>query len=299
MNEAEIDAGFERVRTVRFLRDHIEEVHDPSFWQALNPHLAISERPFSTAIDRAPVDKAWVDRAAGQIVDEGYLQGPALVPHERVAAMRLAIERITGAGFPSGFACVYDEFYQAFQGLDELFAPLLGERYQIVLQGLWTYFVPAGDSVHGIAATIPPHRDTLGPDPAVMARQTPSIVNVWIPLTDISTDDSCLYVVLPQGDPGYYSADRGVHQERIRLQDIRALPAAAGSVLGWSTHVIHWGSRSSRLAKTPRMSMTVYFQRRGIEPTHSSAKEFGDPIPFRERLRWVLASLNLSELWKE
>ena len=298
MKQEEIDAGFDRVRTMRFLRARADEVHDAAFWRGLNPHLTVSDQPFSAAASRVPIEQAVVTNAARQIADEGYLLAPPLVQPRKLAALRLAVEHITAAGFPSGFACVYDEFYQAFQGLEALFAPLLGEQYRMLLHGMWTYFVPAGDSVYGIGATIPPHRDTLGPDPSVMAGGTPTTINVWIPLTDVGTNDSCLYVVLAQGDADYRSAERRVHPDRIRLQDIRALPASAGSVLGWSTHVIHWGSRSSGLATTPRMSITVYFQRRDVEPMHPSTVEFGGPIPFSERLRWVLASLGLSELSK-
>jgi hypothetical protein len=298
VNQQQIDAGFDKVRAERFLRAHRAEASDPDFWRGLNPHLTISERPTVAAPGRAPVDAAVVTLARRQIVDEGYLQAPPLAPPAQADALRRATVRVVEAGFPSGFACVYDEFYRFFQGLDELFAPLLGERYLLVLQGLWTYFVPAGDPAYRPWTTIAPHRDTLGPDPRVIARDVPTIINVWIPLTDVTPIDSCIYVVPAPGDPDYYSADRKVHPERIRLQDVRALPAAAGSVLGWSTHLVHWGSRSSQFAAGPRAAVTVYFQRRDVPAMHSATVEFGAPIPFGDRLVWIAASLGLSDLWE-
>ncbi len=296
MNQEQIDAGFDQVRSERFLRAHLAEARDADFWRTLNPHLTIADRPRSSLLQPVPVDPAVVGRAARQIVDEGYLQAPPLVPSERTGALRVAAERVVRAGFPPALTCVYDEFYQAFEGLEALFAPLLGERYVMVLQGLMTYLVPAGDPVYRRWTGVAPHRDTLGPDPRVVARQTPSILNVWIPLTDVTTIDSCIYVVPAPGDPDYYARDRPVEAGRVRLQDVRALPAPAGSVLGWSTHLVHWGSRSSRFADGPRVAITVYFQRRDVPPLHPFTVEFGAPLPFEDRLTWIGCSLGMTDL---
>jgi hypothetical protein len=298
VNQDQIDAGFAHVRSERFLRAHAGQVRDPAFWRGLNPQLTITERPLSVGIDPLRVDAAVAARAARQIVDEGYFHAPSVIPPARLAALRVGAERVVAAGLPSGFTCVYDEFYQAFHGLEALFAPLLGERYLMVLQGLWTYVVPAGDPAYRQWTTVAPHRDTLGPDPRVVARGTPSIINVWIPLTDVSTIDSCVYAVPAPGDPDYYSPDRRVRPERFRLQDIRALPAAAGSVLGWSTHLVHWGSRSSAFAAGPRIAITVYFQRRDAARLHPATVELDAPIPFDARLSWIGASLGIADVWK-
>lgn len=295
MNQDQIDAGFDQVRSERFLRAHAAEARDPGFWRALSPHLTISPQPWSTSAEPVRVDPAVADRAARQIVTEGYCQMPPLLSTAQIAPLRLGAERVVTSGFPAGFTCVYDEFYRAFQGLDALFAPLLGDWYLLVLRGLWTFLVPAGDTAYRRWTTIAPHRDLLGPDPNVIAHEPPSILSVWIPLTDVTTSDSCLYVVPAPGDPDYHSRDRYVLPERIRLQDIRALPAAAGSVLGWSMHLAHWGSRSSGFAAGPRVSVTVYFQRRDASPAHPSAIELGAPIPFDDRLTEICRSLGVDD----
>ena len=295
MNQEQLDAGFDQVRSERFLRGHQAEARDPGFWRMLNPYMTISERPLASQPARVRVEPSVVARAARQIVDEGYLHTPPLLSPARVDALRRATLRVVEAGFPSGFVCVYDEFYQAFEGLDDLFAPLLGERYLMVLQRLWTYFIPAGDPGYGMWTAAAPHRDALGPDLRVMARDAPSVINVWIPITDVGPIDSCIYAVPAPGDPDYYSANRGVRPERIRLQDVRALPAPAGSVLGWSTHLAHWGSRSSRFATGPRVSVTVYFQRGDVPKVHPATVEFGVPIPFDTRVAWIWSSLGIAD----
>jgi hypothetical protein len=49
------------------------------------------------------------------------------------------------------------------------------------------------------------------------------------------------------------------------LQNTKALPAAAGSFLGWGQHLIHWGTTSGPLASS-RMSVSVEFTSRPSDP---------------------------------
>jgi len=210
-----------------------------------------------------------------------------LLDPDRVERLRSGVERIIAAGFPAWLAGVYDEFYQAFQGLEELFVPLLGPDYLMVVNGLSTFYVPPGDSGFGRWTALPPHRDGRDADPAVVAREMPSILAVWIPLTRVTTLNSCLYVLPATGDPCYHSAQRSVQQEHLRLQDARALPCEAGSVLGWSTHLIHWGSRSSAFADGPRIAISIYLQRRDVPLRHPFAVAFDGAVPFGDRLMWL------------
>jgi hypothetical protein len=291
MNQAQIDAGFDLVSELR-LRARLHDARNPDFWRALNPQLTISDHPFASAPAAVVVDPDAVTRAILQLDEDGYCQAPPIVPPERILPLRLGIERIVAAGFPSTLACVYDEFYQAFGGLDALFAPLLGDRYKLGLSGLSAFSVPPGDRAYRRWGALSPHRDSLGPDPEVLARRLPSILNVWIALTDVTPRDSCIYVVPAGSDPHYYSEDRDVRQELIRLQDIRALPAPAGSLIAWSTHLAHWGSSSSRFAGGPRIAIAMYFHRRDGS-SHPRVVEFGQRMPFDDRLAWIDDSLRL------
>jgi len=70
------------------------------------------------------------------------------------------------------------------------------------------------------------------------------------------------------------------------LQDVRALPATAGSLLAWNTGVLHWGGRASRLGAGPRCSYACEFVRGGA-PTPEGMKPLlrPDEAPnFTERL---------------
>jgi hypothetical protein len=274
-----------------------DRVRDPEFWRSLNPELRITPTPFAAPVDPRVVTDAVAARARAQLADEGYFAAPPLVPAGEIARFRRAVERLAALGYPTPLACLYDEFWRLFAGLDALLAPMLGPDYVIVAHGTWTFHVPAGHSGLGEWAASAPHRDSLGPDPEVLAGRAPGAINLWIPLSHATPANSCIYVVPAPFDPSYYSASRDVSADRIRWQDIRALPAAAGSVLGWSTHLLHWGSRSSVRADEPRMSVATYVQRRDLAPApgaEDAVVEFSGVVPFERRLAWIANSMKVA-----
>ena len=81
----------------------------------------------------------------------------------------------------------------------------------------------------------------------------PTLLCVWMPLTDATLDTGCLHV-LPRGadrtwdDPDHPDHLRPAEREpgggaavRFSLADVRALPAEAGSVCAWAGQTVHWG----------------------------------------------------------
>jgi hypothetical protein len=286
LNVADIDAGFAQVRAERTLQRRMADVRNPDFWRALNPDLTISDFPLAARHSRLPVEDAAVARCRAQIVEDGYLQTPRLVPEDECDRLAAGIERIVAEGLPSVLAAVYDEYYNVFGAMEAVFAPLLGPDYVMVTQGVWAFYVAAGDDGRALWTANSPHRDRMAPDARTIAGDVPSIITVWMPLTDVTTEHSCVYVVPKYADPDFNAPPKDVRQN-FRLQDIRALPTGAGTVLGWSSHLIHWGSRSSRWAPTPRVAVTMYFQRRDVPLWHPFHIDPSAPCTFRERLTWI------------
>jgi hypothetical protein len=275
-------------RTLERLRDRIP---DPAYWRALNPDLTITDEPLSRGL--VPFDLPPMDAEAIRdcLRIDGYVVLPPVVPPAEIARLRRAIERVVDAGFPPGFVLVYDDFYQLYLRLSRVFDPLLGPKPLLLPKESWAFFVPAGDGARSRWTAFNEHRDYLGPDPAVLASEPPTLLTCWVPLSDVTTLDSCLYVVPGDCDPDYHTDTKAVDPARIRLQDIRALPAAAGSLVIMTSHLIHWGSRSSPLAQGPRVSMTLCLQRRDMPPYDRWAIDADVPAPFRSRLTWVYDSM--------
>lgn len=287
ISPADIDAGFAQLRSERLLQRRLHEVQDPDFWRALNPELTISDFPFARPKVRPAATAALAARCREQITTDGYLATPPVIPADELARLANGILRVVDAGLPSTLAAVYDEYYNIFDGLAPIFAPLLGDDYIMLTQGVWAFHVPAGDDGRMLWTAGSPHRDRMAPDARTMAHDVPSVLTLWIPLTDVTTDHSCIYVVPAPFDEDFYTPERKVDESKIRLQDIRALPAKAGSVLGWSSHLIHWGSRSSRFVDTPRLAVTMYFQRRDVPLWHPFHLQPDTPVTFSDRLMWI------------
>jgi hypothetical protein len=105
----------------------------------------------------------------------------------------------------------------------------------------------------------------------------------WIPLSDATPLNSCMYVVPAHLDPGYNNASGQLPSPYA----VRALPAKPGDYLIWNQAVLHWGSPSSEFGEAPRMSMALEFQRGDVSA-------FGAPLlapdkapSFAERLQLV------------
>jgi hypothetical protein len=191
--------------------------------------------------------------------------------------MAEAVARIRNLGLPPAFAFVYDEFWLVFAKLDGLIRSILGERYQL-LPDFWAWYIdPAADE-----AGWKPHRDK-GPM-SLRSDGTAKSLTIWIPLTDATPLNSCMYMLPANRDPLYHV---GGSEVRFDPPDIRALPAGAGSILCWNQAVLHWGSRSAKHAPAPRISIAAEFQR-GDEPAFREPLLAPLSLPnFRTRLALI------------
>jgi hypothetical protein len=253
------------------------------FWRGLCPELSISPDPFAPPPAPLPLATDHPSRLVEQIVEEGYFQTAPLVPPDQVRRLAAAVSTVVGAGFHPLFATVYDELWQLLAALGDVLAPVLGPGFRVI-PDFWLWHVDADPERSGWA----PHRDgqysnTLRPD------GRPTLVTVWIPFTDATPLSSCIYALPLSRDPNYPGNVRA--QTVDRLQDVRALPAAAGSILGWNQYLLHWGSRSSRQAEQPRISWGIYFQSGDVPLFDPTARELRGPLSFEVRLAYIAAAL--------
>lgn len=253
----------------------------PDFWRRLCPRLTVSSEPFASAPPPSVVSTEEAFRFRDQMVEEGYFQSDPLLPPERVQACRSAVLAVVAAGFHPLFATVYDELWQLLPVLSRVLTPILGEGFRLV-PNHWLWKVDS-DARSGW----PPHRDaptvnTLRPD------GRPTLITVWIPFTDATPLNSCIYLLPMSRDPSY--PDNLREESVAHLQDIRALPVEAGCILSWNQYVLHWGSRSSPRAVEPRISWGVYFQSADASAL-PGALELSAPLTFEQRLSFIGAAM--------
>lgn len=254
-----------------------------SHWQSLAPDLHVADAAFwHSNTTPLVLDAAALDDLNDLIVHEGYVQTGPMDWQLPLLDMASLIHALRQARIPPVFAYVYDEFWLLFAKLQPALARILGDGYA-AMPNFWAWHIDpaAGDSGWQ------PHRD-LGRK-ALYADGRPKAINIWLPLTDATPLNGCMYVVPADRDPVYNTADE--MQMRYQLGDIRALPAAAGSVLAWTQAVLHWGARTAPRHALPRISLAMEFQR-GDEPAFAEFCLDPQHLPsFAERMQLIARQL--------
>ncbi|BDB40720.1 MULTISPECIES: phytanoyl-CoA dioxygenase family protein [Mycobacterium] len=227
------------------------EVQRPEFWGELCPGMSIeggaSPRP------------AAVGEGGGLFVDlkrEGYVQVPGALPETTIAPIRYAVSTLFQRGIPLAFAFVYDELWLAFQSLSGFLTTVLGAGYR-ALPDFWVWHVNPSENSVGWG----PHRDRV--IPTLDSDNSPQTLTVWLPFTDATPLNGCMYV-LPAHLDDRFEQRRWDGEDNTTVynpQDVRALPATAGSMLAWNQAVLHWGGRGSQLGTAARISAAFEFQR--------------------------------------
>ena len=242
------------------------------FWRRLAPDLTISDGQPLSAIQRHP-GQAAEDRL--RLINDGYLhlKSPGIAVD--LSAISDALERIVVAGLPASFIGVYDETWAIIAQLEAVLGGLLD----------------------GKAAMVPNfHADHLGSDSQgrLAARQrpanslfrdkSPKSVNVWVPLTDATPDNGCVYAV-PAGQDRNYGAKKPERAD-ASLPSIRALPAGAGDVLIWTGETYTWQGRPNPRSGAPAtlMSLSWEFQSTETAAFEGLTIDSYPYVPFETRL---------------
>ena len=256
----------------------VENVDDLDFWRELFPEFSIDEAERETP--RFPVSDP--DQLLECIRSEGYVRVPSVVPEDSVESVRRCIQHLYEAGIPLPFAFVYDELWELFRGAAAYIETLLGGDY-LSLPVFWAWYVPPTDD----AAGWKPHRDST--KPAIDEDNTPQALTVWLALSDATPLNGCIHALpLRLDDRFKYWAFAGEGSSMVlQPQNIRALPASAGSLMAWNHNLLHWGGRASRFAEGPRCSAAMEFQRADMQPREIPAVDPTFMLTFQERLALI------------
>ena len=278
-------------------RSFLANMQDVSFWKSLNPNLSITKNPLSGAICPAENDAKIVKESLLRVVTEGYFQAPPILSTEKSNRLSQVITSLVDRNIPPVFAFVYDEFWSIFGGANHILVALLGQGYRIATSDIWIWHVAKGPNASGWG----PHRD-LGTLETVRGDGRPTNLTLWVPLTDTTPLNGCMYALPTNLDPHVPNSLMDLSLTSEMLQGVRALPAEAGSVLGWNTHILHWGGRSSPWAKEPRISVAIYFQSDDFIPISEAtiralATKMALPfdarleLSFKDRLRAIAGAI--------
>lgn len=257
----------------------LAQARAPEYWRRLQPGLSVEGRVAAQTLEVSPLGVDVLRAQAARLTRAGYFHTPGIIDPNVITEMRACINTLRQEGWPPVFAFLYDEFWRVVRvpSLVRLVSTYLGEGY-LQNANIWTYYVPPVNGARGW----PPHTDS-----------TQKRLTVWIPLTDATVENGCIYVVPMDRTPSPPPTLDGDQMEITGatlghlLQSVRALPANAGSLLGWNHQVIHWGSMSSESAAEPRISIAVEFVQRAEGDTNHRLIEITEIPPLDRRLKIV------------
>lgn len=251
-----------------------EQAERPEFWAELVPGLGIDDA-------RPPAPAAVPDTEAlcRTLRREGYVNAPGVLSRDVTAPLADAVKALHGAGIPLPFTFVYAELWHAFQSVSAFVSAALGKNYK-ALPDFWVWLVEPRDAAHGWAA----HRDRV--QPAVDSDNSPNTLTVWLPFTDATPLNGCIYALPLHLDPRFKERrwDGDGNNVVHKPEDVRALTATEGSLLAWNQNLLHWGSRASRMAAGPRISAAFEFQRGERSPFNTPLLDPAVVPPFEARL---------------
>ena len=251
-------------------------------WLSINPQLTISAAGAGICdVPSVGYDKGGFDGSAhsDRFWQDGYFLIDALLPVESLAQLRTGIETLVVNGLPPAMIYLYDEAWQIFMRLRPLLTHFLGDRVKL-LPHFWAWHVDPGQGGRGW----PPHRDYQGE--SVIGDDMLISLSLWVPLGVASPDNGCMYV-LPRSFEKCYPCPVA-KPEDVVLQDVRALPARPGTVMGWRQDLYHWGGRASAFATEPRISLSLEFQNAAFDPLADRLLDLDQPPAFHERLELIV-----------
>lgn len=243
-------------RFARFLRRAVDgdddarsaAARDEATWRALSP-LSIGDPPPATP-PLPPV-------APTALVTDGVERFAGVVDEDALADARAAVAAVERAGWPLVFAFVYDALWRVLSspGVRAVVDGALGAGAHR-LPPVWVHKVAAVGGARGWH----PHVDLAGPA-RLLADGRPERLNGWIPLTDATIDNGCIFAV-----PAGVASSVTTRWDRVRavpvddvvrlLHAARPLPAAAGALLLWRPDILHWGGVATGASTTPRIALS-------------------------------------------
>lgn len=275
------------------VNERLGQALDRRYWEELNPSLTIGREELVGNIEVSSLSAEEQLQVVEQFYSEGFFQLNSLLSHPVTSRLRRAVEVVKHAGWPPVFGFVYDQFWVALRppSLMKLITAILGPGFRQSWH-LWSHYVQPKRGASGWPAHVDNYR-------------YPGRVTIWIPLSDATLDNGCLYLI-PRDlisdqilETLYGSGEMVATRDlQVMLQSAEALPAAEGSVLGWQHEVIHWGSCHRGKQGEPRISITSEFISATAAPRDDEMTplDLSDSLPdFGRRLNAIASEILLYE----
>jgi hypothetical protein len=249
-----------------------------NYWNENFPSLHIEDSYFLNAHQNFDVNDKFGEALREIILEEGYFKIDPPNWNLNIIDMASAASKMAEMNLPIPLVFLFDEFWIIFLKLHNIAEAVLGKGY-LRLPDFWGWHVDPQKKQSGWT----PHRDKGYK--SLNADGTPKSITFWIPLSASTPLNGCMYIVPANKDKNYGTPQDS--QLNFDLPSIRALPAAAGSILCWNQAVLHWGSQCSERELQPRISVAFEFQSGDVAPYNQPIMDPRSIPTFEFRLKLI------------
>ena len=279
----------------------------PEFWvNKLPSFLTISGKGVSTSsntIDKSN-DKETGARRRQTLQRQGFaLVDDAIADKEMILTIRQGIDHLQSFGLPASFILLFDVTWQLAQYSWLVLQGSTLETNQFQFDILAWYIDSEGFSPHRDRQPDTDTKLSFGRGGGDNGRLDAKFVTHWIALTEATPENSCLYVIPKDHDPGYYNGDseeidplQAALPNKQAYQHIRALPRQAGQSVLFTHRIIHWGSTRDANTTLPCRTAISFvcsdpcFEKPYVNPKYVDFQNKTWP-PFHIRLLLVCAQM--------
>ncbi len=285
------------------LKYKLEDLNSKDFWQDFaDPGFHINKEDLQ---DKVIINKS-LDIDDELFKKEGYLhlKEGFNIDFDKYTNF---LKKMHEFDLPCVFAFVYDEFWQMHNQLIHHVNHFLDDDSRLI-PSPWIWYVDSDkekalldQSLGGnknqeiktrsiFSGFYGPHRDKG--KKALFEDGSPKILSFWLPLSEASPLNSCIYIVPADKDPSYNTEEETSWS--FSRTDIRALPAEPGDILFWNEAVVHWGSRpANRKNLKPRISIGFEYIKSNFKETCYPNYKFGYYPDFQTRLAVIATQFRL------
>jgi hypothetical protein len=286
-----------------FTRENRSTWSGREHWAELS-HLHISEEKALPEDSKLPSPSTnGNDKFRARLIADGYVLADDVLEGQLTSKLKDAIVSLHARGYPATFVLLYDETWElallALNTLSEATHPSNCFNFDIL-----AWHIDPRENVAGFS----PHRDRQPADvkSSFHEDQQAKYVTMWMALSDATPENSCLYVIPKQFDPGYIGGDSDSGTDltdrrddpmwralpsKESFQNIRALPRRAGQSVLFTHRILHWGSlgNPNALQHEPRVAISFVCSDPTFERPYLNSLHF--PPNFSTRLLLVCAQL--------
>lgn len=231
-----------------------ENLESLNYWKSFASDFHIDDKEYWRSVNSFDLSPEYKDEMNDWMLKEGYFKIDKSVTNFNTGKYAELVKKMVSSNLLPVFCFIYDEFWSLQLQAKNVMESVLGAGYTL-RPCMWVWHVDPQKEEAGWAQ----HRD--GDINYLHEDLSPKVLTLWVPLTKATPLNGCMYVKPMNREEVCVETNKKASIEN--LQEMVCLPAEPGDMYIWNFWVLHWGSKASKRAKEPRISVAFEIEEAG------------------------------------